>query len=159
MIVTVHALFSYNDLIGSRIISLGSKHLAPTMPKTSHVAVLINGRWVHEATGAGVNVISYDKWKTIHTEVGRVQLKDREYQEIADQFRHIKDKKYDYPGVFFLGLCIIPTFIGFKLPKTNLLESKDKYFCCEVLGYLTGQYYGMSCPVQILDKLTKESHG
>lgn len=159
MIVTVHALFSHNDMIGSKIISKGSKHFCPDMPETSHVSVLINGRWVHEATGAGVNVLSYDLWKTIHTEVGRVQLKNREYQEIADQFRLIKGKKYDYPGVFFLGLCVIPTFIGLPLPSKNLVESRDKYFCCEVLGYLTGHYYGMSCPVQIFDKLVKEPNG
>lgn len=159
MLVTVHALFSHNELIGSKIISKGSQHLAPGTPKTSHVSILINNRWVHEATGAGVNVLSYDLWKTLHTEVGRVKLPDKDYQLIADQFRQIQGKKYDYPGVFFLGFCIIPTFIGLPLPQKNLCESKNKYFCCEVLGYLTGHYYGMSCPVQIHAKLLKESNG
>ena len=159
MIVTVHALFSHNEMIGSRIISKGSKHLAPDLPETSHVSVLINNRWVHEATGAGVKIYSYDLWKTRHTEVGRIQLKNRQYQEIADQFRQIQDKKYDYPGVFFLGICIIPTFIGLPLPKKNLWQSDKKFFCCEVLGYLTGQCYGMSTPVQIFDKLRKDPNG
>jgi hypothetical protein len=156
MIVTVHALFSHNDMIGSKIISKGSKHLAPDMPETSHVSVLVNERWVHEATGAGVKIYSYDLWKTVHTEVGRVKLEDRQYQEIADQFRLIKDKKYDYPGVFFLALCIVPTYFGLPLrPEKNLCESKDKFFCCEVLGFLTNMYYGMSAPVQIFSKLKK----
>lgn len=153
MIVTVDALFSYSSKIGGKIIANGSAHLAPHLPKTSHTALLINGRWVHEATGAGVNVISYEKWSQIHQEVGRVPLAAREYQEIADQFRLIRGKKYDYMGVFFLGLCVIPTFIGLPLPKKNLWESKNKYFCCEVLGYLTDMYYGMSCPNQIFEKL------
>jgi hypothetical protein len=155
MIVTVYALFSHNKRIGSKIISKGTKHLAPDMSETSHVSVLINDRWVHEATGVGVRVSSYDLWKTIHTEVARVQLESKEYQVIADKFREIKGKKYDYPGVFFLALCIIPTFLGFKLPKKNLWESKKKFFCCEVLGFLTGIYYGMSAPIQILGTLKK----
>jgi hypothetical protein len=156
MLVTVHALFSNSHLIGAQVIAKGTAHLEPTLPQTSHVAVLINNRWVHEATGAGVNIISYQKWLELHQEVGRVELKSREYQEIADQFRSIQGKKYDYLGVFFLGLCIIPTFIGIKLPAKNQWESKKKFFCCEVLGYLTGMYYGMSSPIQIMASLLKD---
>lgn len=155
MIVTVHALFSYSDLIGAKIIAQGSAHLEPHMPKTSHVAVLVNERWVHEATGAGVHISSYEKWSQVHKEVARVQLASQEYQEIADQFRSIQGKDYDYPGMLFLGACVIPTFVGLPLPKKNLLQSKNKYFCCEVLGYLTGQDYSMCCPVQILGKLKR----
>jgi hypothetical protein len=158
MIVTVHALFSYNKLIGSKLIYKGTKHLAPMLNvKTSHTAVLVNERWVHESTGhSGVRVISYDLWKQINIEVGRVKLENREYQEIADEYRKIKDKEYDYPGVIYLGLCIIPTFFGLKLPKKNKWESPNKYFCCEVLGKLTGKYYGMSAPIQILESLKNE---
>jgi hypothetical protein len=92
-------------------------------------------------------------WKQINTESGRIQLESREYQEIADEYRKIKGKKYDYLGVIYLGLCIIPTFLGLNLPKKNKLESPNRYFCCEVLGKLTGKYYGMSSPIQILEDL------
>lgn len=157
MIVKIHALFSHNELIGSKIISHGTKHLVKDCPLTSHVALLINNRWVHESTGyTGVRVISYDKWKEINTEVARIELGEIEYQVVADKFREIKAKKYDYLGVIFLGLCIVPTFFGKSLPKENKWESKEKYFCCEVLGFLTGHYYGMSSPVQILDRLKHE---
>lgn len=155
MIVSIHALFSHNNLIGSKIISKGSRHLdrrIKTAP--SHTALLVNNRWVHESTGhSGVRVISYDVWKQINTEIDRIQLKSREYQEIANLYRAIQDKKYDYPGVIFLGMCVAGTFIHIKLPEKNLCESENKYFCCEVLGKLTGHYYGMSAPVQILGKL------
>lgn len=155
MIVTVHALFSNADKIGAKVIASGTAHLAPTIKeKVSHVALLVNGRWVHESTGkTGVSVISYDLWSKIHKEVARVPLKTREYQEIADKFREIKGKKYDYLGILFFGLSIVPTFLGVKLPKKNRWESPNRYFCCEALGYLTGHYYGMSAPVQILDRL------
>lgn len=155
MIVTLHALFSSSKLIGAQLISKGTAHLEPSIKDVpSHTALLVNNRWVHESTGkSGVKVLSYDLWKTIHTEVGRIQLESRQYQEIADKYREIKDKDYDYLGIFFLGLAIIPTFFGFKLPDKNLWESDNKYFCCEVLGYLTKMYYGMSSPVQIMAAL------
>lgn len=154
MIVTLDALFSHNNMIGSKVIALGSKHLAKHLPNTSHVALLVNKRWVHESTGhSGVRVISIDKWKTINTEVARIELQPKTYQQIADKYRTIQSKKYDYLGVFFLALSIIPTFFGLGLPKKNLWEDKNKYFCCEALAYFTGQDYSMSTPVQILQKL------
>lgn len=158
MIVTIHALFSHNKLIGSKIIAEGTRHLASNVPKCSHTALLINGRWVHEATGSGVHVMSYEVWSKQHNEVARVQLESREYQEVADEFRKIQDSDYDYLGVIYLGLCVIPTFFGKKLPKENKWQSSDKYFCCEVLGYLTSQDYDMCSPIQILSIL-KEKYG
>lgn len=157
MVVSVHALFSKNNLIGSKVIANGTAHLVSSSNKCSHTALLVNDRWVHESTGkAGVRVISYDLWKQINIEVGRIKLADREYQEIADEFRKIKGKKYDYLGIIYFGLVIIPTFFGAKLPKKNKWESPNRYFCSEVLGKLTGHYYGMMSPIQILDKLSNE---
>lgn len=157
MVVTLDALFSYSPKIGAKVIAHGTKHLAPSYPKTSHVALLVNGRWVHESTGkAGVQVISYDAWAKLHTEVARVSIAAREYQEIADKYREIKSKKYDYLGVFYLGFHVFLSYFGAKLPAKNIWESPKKYFCCEVLAYLTGKYYGMSAPVQILADLRKK---
>lgn len=156
MIVTVDALFSSSPKIGALIIAHGSAHLASDLPKTSHVALLVNKRWVHESTGRpGVAVLSYDKWCKLHAEVARISLAPKEYQEIADQFRAIKGKKYDYVGVLYLAFWIFLSLFGATLPAKNRLENKQKYFCCEVLGTLTGQYYGMSAPVQILEKLLR----
>lgn len=158
MVVSVHALFSKNDLIGSRLISCGTKHLSPSINNTpSHTALLVNNRWVHESTGhSGVRVISYDKWKEINKEVDRVYLFDKEYQEIADEYRKIKDKDYDYLGVVFLGICIFLSLFRFKIPNKNPLENSNKYYCCEVLGYLTNEDYDMMAPNQILALLYKK---
>jgi hypothetical protein len=155
MKVSVEVLFSSNSKLGSRIIACGTAHLAPTVKeKVSHTALLINSRWVHESTGhTGVRIVSYDKWRSTQTEKARIKLADQEYQQLADHFRTIQGKKYDYAGIIFFCIAILPTFIGFKLPKKNLLESKRRYFCCEVLGKLTGHYYGMSAPIQILERL------
>lgn len=154
MLVSISALFSSNNMIGSKLIAKGTKHLAKHLPDTSHVALLVNDRWVHESTGhSGVRVISIDKWSKYNKEVARIELNPKPYQQIADKFRAIKAKKYDYLGVIFLGLAIIPTFFGFKLYKKNLLENKNRYFCCEALAYFTGQDYSMSTPNQILLKM------
>lgn len=158
MIVTVEVLFSSNNLIGSKIIAKGTKHLASKLPDVSHVAILINGRWIHESTGsAGVRVISYDAWKKINTEKAKFKLEDQEYQIIADQYRKIKNKKYDYLGVLYLGIMLIPTFFGKKLPNKNLLQSTNRYFCCEVLGYLTNKCYSMHPPVRILSEFINKN--
>lgn len=154
MIVAVHALFSSNNMIGSKIIAKGTKHLARGTEECSHTAELVQNRWVHESTmHSGVRVISYDVWSKVNTEVARVELTPRPYQELADRYRQIKGKKYDWLGILFFTLAVIPTFIGFKLPKKNLLEDKNKYFCCEVLGHLTGKAYSMMSPIQILKEL------
>lgn len=155
MIVTVDALFSSSNKLGGKIIAHGTAHLAPDIKEpVSHTALLVNNRWVHESTGkTGVQVISYEVWCKLHKEVSRVKLNDMDYQALANIFRRIKDKKYDYAGIAFFSLAILPTFLGFKLPKVNRWESRDKYFCCEVLGKLTGRYYGMSAPIQILEEL------
>jgi hypothetical protein len=106
--------------------------------------------------------MSIDKWKEQHTEASRVQLKSRDYQEIADQYRCIMNRRYDYLGVFFLALCIIPTYVGLPLPKKNMWQCPKKYFCCEVVGYLTGQDYSMAPPNLVLKSILtsdNKSHG
>lgn len=158
MIVSVDVLFSHNNMIGSKIIACGTSYLAPHCPKTSHVAILVNKRWVHESTGhAGVSVLSYERWAEVHTEVARIPIQSMEYQTIADQFRSIIGKKYDYLGVIYLGICIFANLL-FKrpIPDKNRWENPKKYFCCEVLGYLVGQDYDMSAPVQILSNMRNQ---
>lgn len=154
MIVSLDAIFSVNSKIGSKIIANGSAHLAPNCPKTSHTALLVNKRWVHESTGhSGVAVLSVDNWSKQHTLVAQVSLAPREYQEIAGEFRRIQGRSYDYLGVFYLGIWIFLSFFGATLPAKNMWQDKSKYFCCEALAAMTGHDYSMMAPVQILAKL------
>lgn len=155
--MSVHALFSTGPKIGAKIIAAGTAHLAPTCPKVSHTALLVQERWVHEATGAGVHVSSYDSWSKVHKEVARVELAPREYQEIADKFRAIQGKKYDYLGVLYLSWRVFLNFFGATIPARNAWESSRKYFCCEVLAKLTSKYYGMKAPIQILQELRSQN--
>ena len=159
MIVSVHYLFSRRDLIGSKTISWGTEHLYKAFEKTpSHVAILINNRWVHESTlDSGVRVMSYEKWLEVNEQVAKIPCeREWDYDIIKTLFRAIKDKKYDWAGIVYLGLWMVPSkLFGCKLPENNILENPDKYFCSEVMGYMLGGNYDMKAPVQIL----KELHG
>lgn len=157
---SIHILFSSNDKIGSKIIAYGTKYLAKnTEESVSHVAILVNNRWVHESTGnSGVIVQSYNKWSKTHKEKARIFYGYMEYQDLAEHYRKIKFCSYDYFGVIYLTIYIfLNLLLNIDLPKKNKWESENKYFCCEVVGKLTNKYYGMKAPVQILEELrTKE---
>lgn len=156
MQVTVEYLFSARPLWGSRLISWGTSHLTSTRPVPSHVAVLVQGRWVHESTlDKGVSVMSYDRWKQQHTELYRIpcEQKTREYSEIKKVFRGLAHKKYDRLGLLYLALWVAFTKVfGGSLPSRNRWQDKDRYFCSEAAGALTGiPRSSMLTPVQILD--------
>jgi hypothetical protein len=159
MKVSVHYLFSRRDLIGSKLISYGTRHLYPEFKNTpSHVAILVNDRWVHESTlDTGVRVMSYEKWLELNEEVAKVACPiEWEYEDIKNLFRSIQDKKYDWLGVIYLGLWMIPSkLFNVKIPEHNAWENPNKYFCSEVMGYMLNSNYDMKPPVEVL----KELHG
>lgn len=157
MQVSVDFLFSHNsELIGSRFISWGTKHLSKhNKTSPSHVAILVNNRWVHEATiNNGVRVISIETWQKYFNEVARVNYsKSMDYSVIKNELKLIKNKRYDWLGVIYLGLCVAANkILKIPIPKKNILESKNKFFCCEVIEKITNNYYGMHTPTQILSK-------
>lgn len=158
MKVTIHYLFSKNDLFGSKLISWGTKHLSVRRNIPSHVAILVQNRWVHESTAQkGVRVISYDKWKTFNQEIAKVSypLNNIEYQEIKNIFRSIKDKKYDWLGVIYFGFQVaLNKFFHKPIPQENKWDDPNKYFCSEAVEKLTKMTSAsMTTPIQLLDSL------
>jgi hypothetical protein len=155
--VTVHYLFSKNEKIGSRIIVEGTAYLESELNKDtevpSHVAILVNNKWVFESTlETGVRRISYEKWLEINSEVAKYKCTTyRTLEEVINYFRSIKDKKYDYIGATYFGYRILLNKLLSKpIPEINTLEDEDKYFCCEVMGKMLGLDYRMTAPVQIM---------
>ena len=66
--IKVHYLFSKNKKIGSKLIAWGTAHRCDVDDVPSHVAILVEERWVYESTlSSGVRVIPYKKWKEINT--------------------------------------------------------------------------------------------
>ena len=139
---SVHYLFSNNSKIGSRIISWGTSHLEPSIKEVpSHVAVLVNEKWVFESTlNTGVRKISYKDWVKINKEVGKIKCKEtRTLKEIISYFRHIHHKKYDYKGLAYFSKCVaLNKFFGTSIPKENKWADDSMYFCCEVVGEMRG---------------------
>ena len=159
MKVKVHYLFSRNKKIGSRLIAWGTKHLTSIKTTPSHIAILVNERWVHESTlETGVRVISYKKWKEINEEVEKVPCihKYRDYDEIKKIYQSIKDKKYDWSGVIYLGIFLaLNKIFGVKIPEKNKWEKPNRYFCCEAVEKMTDLGpASMKAPVQILHEWT-----
>jgi hypothetical protein len=159
MNIKLEYLFSKNDLIGSRLISWGTKDLVQeNVDVPSHVAVLINEKYVFESTMAqGVRCVSYKDWLTINKEVKRIPCqKERTFEEVKELFKPLKDKKYDYLGVVYFGWRVfLYKFFKITKPTVNKWNSKSKYFCCEVIGKLTGVDYQMISPVELMVELSK----
>ena len=158
MKVEVHYLFSKNNKIGSKVIQWGTKHQHNLEETPSHIAMLVNNRWVHESTlFTGVRVISYSKWLEINEEVAKIPCaQERDYKEVKNLFKEIKGKKYDWGGVTYLGLHLgANKFLRKEMPKHNLWEKPHRYFCCEAVAKLTGvKDYGMKSPVDLMVELS-----
>lgn len=162
MKVSVHYLFSKNKKIGSRLISWGTSYLEPKIKNVpSHVAVLVNNKWVFESTlESGVRRISYEKWLEINEEVEKIECtQERELGEVLDYFRSIKDKKYDYQGILYFSWRILLFItLKIKMPTKNRFNRKNSYFCSEVVGKMTGVDCQMTAPVSLSVKIVSESN-
>jgi len=154
MIVTIDYVFSKNSKIGSKIIRWSTKHLSNQKNIPSHVAVLVNNRWVFESTlFTGIRIISYKKWLEINTEVNKISGKNMEYSKIKLIFKDLKNKKYDWLGIVYFGYRLfLNKFLNKKIPKNNKLQCDNKYFCSEAAGLIRNNNdYSMSAPVQMME--------
>lgn len=159
MKVKVHYLFSRNEKPGSKFIQWGTKHRHNLSVTPSHIALLVNERWVFESTLAtGVRVYPYSKWLEINEELDKIPCsKDREYSEIKAIYKEIQDKKYDWAGVTYFGYRLfLNRYFHNPIPLVNKWDDKDKYFCCEAVARLTGVNYDMKAPVDLMVKLGQE---
>lgn len=155
---SLHYLFSKKDKWGANLISWASSELVNLDEFPSHVALLINEKWVFESTyNNNVSIIGYSKWLELNKETHKLKcIKERNYSEIKDLFRRLDSKKYDWGGILYFTYRFLLYFLfALKLPKINKLHNKDKYFCCEVIGELTGISYEMSTPSQVYLDLHK----
>ena len=156
---SLHYIWSIKPKWGSKMISWASNKYTPMKDCPSHVALLINEKWVFESTYKyDVNITSYKKWKKENIETQKLLCsQERHYDEIKSTMRSIKGKKYDWGGiVYFIWRFIL--FWIFKTPPTkkNKLENPNKYFCCEAVGKITNTDYSMTTPADIYIKLKKE---
>jgi hypothetical protein len=156
MKVKIDILFSRNCKIGSRLISWASSKTAPLYPTPSHVAILVNSKWVFQSTlEKNVHIISYKEWLTINEQLYQIDIQeDHEFSQIKALFRSLEGKKYDWGGIAYYSIrWALNQGFGLRMPKTNIFQSKDKYFCCEVAGMLLKQDFSMDNPADVYFKL------
>lgn len=155
MIVKVRYLFSRNDKIGSKLISWAGSKLSSLDNVPSHVAILINNKWVLESTlDKNVRVIGYEAWSKINEELYTVDGGERDFTEIKNFYKELEGHKYDWGGIAYYAIMFTLFYLfNLKMPTDNKFESENKYFCCEVVGKLNNINYSMTAPVQVYEEL------
>jgi len=155
--IKVHYLFSRNEKIGSFIIRKSTAVFEPTVNETpSHVALLLDDKWVIESTlETGFRIIGYKKWLELNEELYKIPC-EQEWTMVGikEHYKPLKGKKYDYPGVLYFSWRVI-LYLLFRIskPKKNRFNHDNKYFCCEVISRMTGISYEMTAPVELLVRI------
>ncbi|MEO0271688.1 MAG: hypothetical protein ABIM30_01190 [candidate division WOR-3 bacterium] len=153
-IVNVCVLFSKNNKIGSKFISRLTKHLNNKKSITpSHVALLIENRWVFESTfEKGIKITPFSTWSSCGNEIVHLHyLGEYKYHTIKTLYRSLGGRKYDWLGVIYLGIKIaLNKLFGCPIGNKNLLENPNKYFCTEVLEYFINKDLSMTSPVELM---------
>lgn len=156
MKVSLAYLFSKNDKIGSKLISWATLRLAKeTTNIPSHIAILVNNKWIFESTlASGIRIVSYKDWLTINTQTHCIPAEPIEYEKIKQLFKSLKGKKYDYMGIVYFGWRILLNMcFNLRMPTKNKFQSNSRYFCSEVAGKLLNIDSQMLSPVELLEKI------
>lgn len=160
MIVKLDYLFSRNEKMGSKLISWAGSKLVPLDKVPSHVAILVNEKWVLESTlDKNVRVIGYNAWLELNEELYKVSGGDLEFDLIKSLYKALEGHKYDWGGIAYYAIRFA-LYYAFKLPipYKNLLQSENKYFCCEVIGKLNNINYSMTAPVEVYIELKAKNN-
>jgi hypothetical protein len=139
--------------VGSKLISWGTGKLHPEITTCSHVAVKMGPIVIESTLTKGAQIQPYSEWIR-HNEVVhafRCSVKRKAVDVIQNVFKASWGKSYDYFGILFftwrmLGFIIL----GRELPKINRWQSKNKYFCVEMIEKITGADYQMTSPIQLV---------
>jgi hypothetical protein len=153
----IEYIFSRRDAIGSRFIAWGTKHLAPEIKDTpSHVAVLVDDTWIIESVmESGVRIVPFQEWSKGNIIVDVVPCKKNPHVMSSLHLIFSKfHKKYDMLGLIYFSLRIgMNKYFGTPLPKKNIFNHENRYFCVELVATMNGEDYQMTCPVQLLQRL------
>lgn len=152
-------IFSHRHQIGSKLISWAAKFENLNLKKNpSHAAILVNNRFVIESVmGRGVRIVPYFKWVEINQELYRIEYNDISRELFDGVLLTAWGKKYDWLGiVYFAYRYLLLALFKIPLPQKNKLERASHVFCTELIGKLTNNYYAMTSPAKMCDKLLGE---
>jgi len=154
-------LFSKRDKWGSKLIAWASAKLVSDLEVVpSHMAVLLDEHTVIESTlTTGVRMIPYTHWKKINEELYSIPCihQHRDHLEVIETAYSLWGKKYDWGGIFYFGLCLLGRiYLNKKMPTVNKWQDKNKYFCNEFAGKLTGEDFSMKTPADVCEAWLRE---
>lgn len=152
-------LFTRNDLIGSKLISYGTKYsFQKTQETPSHFAILFDDRWIFESRmQQGVHVMPYYHWKQKNTVVAALRRENCKLSEIEckllqDQLiREAYGRKYDKWAIaYFVWRIFLKWFFNAPMPDQNKWESKNKWFCNELFEIIFREDLSMKSPNDLM---------
>lgn len=152
----MYILFSKKHTFGSYLIRQGSywvnDHSYSFNEVPSHVAVLIDDTYVIESIiHDGVRIIPYNKWLERNIEIIKIPINKIQETPKSLMFE-MWGKSYDNKGLFYFAICVLKNkLFNTPLPKTNIYEQEDSFFCTEFASRIyDGDTGSMRTPLQLM---------
>ena len=152
-------IFSRNNLIGSKLISWGTKEeWQRSNDKPSHFWMVFGSDLIIESTlKQGVRLNYLPTFKTKNQIISALRpindglIYSEKVDKILDQAH---GRKYDYPAIiYFAWRVLLKRFFGLSFPKRNKFNSAEKFFCNELYTFITGEKMSMQSPNGLMFKM------
>ncbi len=152
-------LFTRSNLIGSRLISYGTKYdFQKTEEAPSHFAILFFDRIIlHSNFANGVHLDSFYRFKQKNQVVCAVRREKCEMGRIEcmllfDQLdRRAMSAEYDWPAIlYFIWRIFLKWFLNKPMPDKNKWESENKWFCNELFEIIFRDDLSMKTPNDLM---------
>lgn len=152
----IKALFCTNNLVGSLLISWGTKEPWQAISDTpSHVAFLFfNTIVVDSDLISGVKESTFEdlqkKYKIVKTFILPVTPEESyRYLELARN--KIIGSKYDWPAIIYFSWRVaLKKLFNIPIPDKNKLAVPNMHFCTEVYNIIAGGDHGMVSPNDLM---------
>lgn len=140
---------------GSTLIKWGTGKLCPDLKPCSHVAIKIDNIILESTMTRGVSIVPYLYWIKNQRVVHAFRCpENRDAGNVLElAVKSTYGKKYDYAGILFftwrmLGFLLLKR----PLPKINRLHHSSRYFCIELISFITNEDYSMTSPIQLVER-------
>ena len=163
--MSIKFIYSNNNKIGSRIISGATRMPGDKLSDVpSHFSVLVWDWIVIESTlTKGFYIkpyVTFEKQNKILKVIKPINASFS--KDLARKIKDIANKrmgsKYDFRGAIYIGFRqLLNTCFGFRMPKENKWDRKNRYFCNEVFGLLFNEDMSMDHPNSLMRKMSKDS--
>lgn len=168
--MSVWAVFSNNNLIGSKTISYGSiedvfPNKATLEDVPSHFLYVFKEAFVLESRMTeGVRADEWEHFKTKNKIIAvfdvtkKIEEKHvKWYYFYKTLYRTVLNKDYDKKAILFLAkVQFFWKFFGKTKPKENKCNDPNKYFCLEIAKDISDQNLAISTPLELMEYCAKK---